>query len=258
MSKNRGQGAGITWKDRFLSSLKQWSDLEDIFKMPHDLTTSLDGEIEEFRKIMMDSPFGTPGDPLYDRDIAEGGMEEPALRAILLQASGKLHEILIRLSDVCESPIEVAMLYALIITGREMAAGVSYDLRGARLGEFDESYWSDLCIAPQAQLGDYRVDFMVTYVEREFDWPERNEISDKGKVPEKKIARKQMIIECDGHDYHERTKEQARRDKERDRTLQSFGYLVYRYTGSEIWEDVFKCAHQAITTLKAEAMKSLQ
>ena len=58
-----------------------------------------------------------------------------------------------------------------------------------------------------------------------------------------------MVLECDGHDFHERTKLQAKRDRGRDRNLQSFGFLVYRYTGQEIWQDVFACATQAIDSL---------
>jgi very-short-patch-repair endonuclease len=58
-----------------------------------------------------------------------------------------------------------------------------------------------------------------------------------------------MVIECDGHDFHERTKQQASRDRERDRNLQSFGFLVFRYTGRDIWSDVFSCASEAIGAL---------
>lgn len=46
-----------------------------------------------------------------------------------------------------------------------------------------------------------------------------------------------LAVECDGHDYHEKTKEQARRDKEKDRYLKSHGWEVVRFTGSEIYED---------------------
>jgi very-short-patch-repair endonuclease len=79
-----------------------------------------------------------------------------------------------------------------------------------------------------------------------------------------------MVVECDGHDFHERieddqartrgltpTKEQARRDRERDRLLQSFGFLVYRYTGREIWEDVFTCATQALDSLRSSVVTAL-
>lgn len=43
-------------------------------------------------------------------------------------------------------------------------------------------------------------------------------------------------VECDGHAFHELTKEQAHRDKQRDRDLQAMGYRVARFTGSELWD----------------------
>ncbi len=46
-----------------------------------------------------------------------------------------------------------------------------------------------------------------------------------------------MCVECDGHDYHERTKAQAERDRSRDRHLTADGWKVLRFTGSEIWRD---------------------
>lgn len=55
-----------------------------------------------------------------------------------------------------------------------------------------------------------------------------------------------VVIECDGHDFHERTKTQARRDKSRDRRLTAAGYVVLRFTGSEIWAQPFTCALEAL------------
>ncbi|MCP4343287.1 MAG: DUF559 domain-containing protein [Desulfobulbaceae bacterium] len=46
-----------------------------------------------------------------------------------------------------------------------------------------------------------------------------------------------IVVEIDGHDFHERTKEQAKRDKERDRYFTKAGYKVYRYTGSEVFQN---------------------
>ncbi len=54
------------------------------------------------------------------------------------------------------------------------------------------------------------------------------------------------VIECDGHDFHERTKEQAQRDKKRDRELQAAGYKVFRFTGSEIWRSRGECITKSI------------
>lgn len=60
------------------------------------------------------------------------------------------------------------------------------------------------------------------------------------------ITEKKAIIECDGHDFHERTKEQAARDRARDRAAQTAGYLMLRYTGSEIYRDPLGCARAAL------------
>lgn len=46
-----------------------------------------------------------------------------------------------------------------------------------------------------------------------------------------------FVIECDGHDYHEKTIEQAQRDKKRDRDMAMEDYVVLRYTGSEIYSN---------------------
>jgi very-short-patch-repair endonuclease len=50
------------------------------------------------------------------------------------------------------------------------------------------------------------------------------------------------VVECDGHDFHERTKEQAARDRSRDRRLQEAGFRVFRFTGSELYRDPLGCA----------------
>lgn len=55
-----------------------------------------------------------------------------------------------------------------------------------------------------------------------------------------------LAIECDGHNYHEKTEVQARHNKKRDRYLQSKGWFVARFTGKEIVENPKKCAEQAI------------
>lgn len=61
-----------------------------------------------------------------------------------------------------------------------------------------------------------------------------------------------FAVECDGHDFHEKTKEQARKDKERDRNLQRIGFTIIRFTGSEIWENPFGCSRQVIEIIEKE------
>jgi very-short-patch-repair endonuclease len=79
-------------------------------------------------------------------------------------------------------------------------------------------------ITSQYKIGNYRADFLV--------WVG---YGDKFRG---------VVVECDGHDFHEKTKEQAARDKSRDRAILESGYSVMRFTGSEIFKDPDACAKQ--------------
>lgn len=92
----------------------------------------------------------------------------------------------------------------------------------------DELIRTALIIRPQATIGSRRVDFLVHACEHF-----------TGKW-------RRLIVECDGHDFHERTKEQARRDRSRDRLALMDGYACFRFTGSEIWQDPWGCATEVL------------
>lgn len=47
-----------------------------------------------------------------------------------------------------------------------------------------------------------------------------------------------LCVYTDGHTYHERTEEQAQRDKRIDRKLQELGYQVLRFTGKDVNESI--------------------
>lgn len=85
--------------------------------------------------------------------------------------------------------------------------------------------YSGIEVKSQVQIGPYRADFVVT-----------DELN-KGPA---------IVIECDGHDFHEKTKEQAQHDKKRDREMQAIGYRVYRFTGSEIWRTRGRCVLESL------------
>lgn len=79
----------------------------------------------------------------------------------------------------------------------------------------------------QHQLGKYRIDVLLTpYI---------------GQKPLAPVA-----VELDGHDFHERTKEQARHDRRKDRFIQSTNLKILRFTGSEIHAGPIACAREAI------------
>ncbi len=51
-----------------------------------------------------------------------------------------------------------------------------------------------------------------------------------------------VVIELDGHEFHERTKEQVESRNARDRALQADGYRVLHFAGSEVVRDPVACA----------------
>lgn len=71
------------------------------------------------------------------------------------------------------------------------------------------------------------------------------------------LAKKRFVIELDGHDFHERTKEQASRDKRRDRAMSLAGWTILRFTGSEVVKgpmDVACDVLDAMSTAHNEAL----
>lgn len=131
-----------------------------------------------------------------------------------------------------ESPIERLLLAAFLCRGlKDEPPEDKYEISNVDMGTFVESgrhkNYRDGCLLvfPQQKFGDYRLDFLV--YSRSYQGTEV-----------------MAAVECDGHDYHERTKEQARRDKARDRFLTGEGLVVIRFTGSEIYRDPSECVHE--------------
>lgn len=63
-----------------------------------------------------------------------------------------------------------------------------------------------------------------------------------------------VAIEIDGHNFHERTKEQAARDKWRDREIQKAGYKLFRYTASEVYERSPQIVWELVDFLKTQRL----
>lgn len=62
-------------------------------------------------------------------------------------------------------------------------------------------------------------------------------------------------LECDGHSFHDSTREQASRDRKRDRDFQSLGIAVLRFTGSDIHDRPEHCAREAIKVLLRQSSR---
>ena len=124
------------------------------------------------------------------------------------------------LHGFCQSPIEKQFVDGFLVTGHFCDPELPAIIRPGN--EFDSDH--PFQIAPQYAVDPYRVDFAVLY-------------RDSGQEV-------RVVIECDGHAFHEKTKEQAARDKRRDRDLNFEGWRVLRFTGSELHRDRFACGSE--------------
>lgn len=159
-----------------------------------------------------------------------------AARALYIQAAAvSVQAIITRCAQVCESPVELALALALGFVGRQQSCAVLYDFGDAVIGDAEVD--STLRIRPQAPLCDYRIDLLLTM--------QKIEDGTEGII----VETKQLAVEADGAEFHDRTQEQAIRDRKRDRQLQAMGLSVFRFAGSEVWRDVFACARDTLSFL---------
>lgn len=137
----------------------------------------------------------------------------------------------------CESPIERMFLAAMLYDPEEF--GRDWGLRISPMATLPPSLRGsptlvcDGYLVPQYQIGQYRSDFYIEmndYEARVNPWL-------------------RLIVECDGHAFHERTPTQAAHDKSRDRWFQGEGISVYRFTGSEIYKDSHGCALEILQAI---------
>lgn len=90
--------------------------------------------------------------------------------------------------------------------------------------------WPDgIYVRPQSKIEKYRVDFLIC--QEGFGPPEHL-------LP--------VIVELDGHDFHDKDKRQRSYEKARDRALVRAGYRVLHFTGSDVVKDPFACAFEAL------------
>jgi very-short-patch-repair endonuclease len=126
-----------------------------------------------------------------------------------------------------ESRIEQAMLAALRHYGRLCAdpSKIAEDCRQAPVQR-------GMFIYQQAPVLGYRADFLL------------------GAMASVDAVPHWVVVECDGHQFHERTAEQAEHDRARDRAMTAAGYHVFRFTGREIRRDVARCSAEVISYLR--------
>jgi very-short-patch-repair endonuclease len=127
--------------------------------------------------------------------------------------------------DRCESPLERILVEAFARCSRWEWTDSEPEENCPEIGWWPGWGMALLC---QVAMGRYRADLVIAPTQEHpdvFPWI--------------------VVVEVDGHDFHERTKEQARHDKRRDRFFTESGATVLRFTGSEVHRDPLACAEQA-------------
>jgi len=124
-----------------------------------------------------------------------------------------------------DSPIEQMFYCALVATARVNAWKVITSHTEyqdpAKYIRRDSERHSVWCW-PQSKIGNYRADFIVHLVDGPSSGP--------------------VVVELDGHQWHDRDEKQRRYEKTRDRDMQRLGFRVARFTGAEIFADPYKAA----------------
>lgn len=130
-----------------------------------------------------------------------------------------------------ESPIE-QLLYAAL----HLVAKLNYiDMMDTiKVGEVEIT--GGLFVNPQAQIGKYRVDFLVSFtkpclLKQALEDPSQS---------------RTVVVECDSQQFHERTEQERRYEKARDRHLLKAGYNSLHFTGKEIIEDPSRIASEVL------------
>lgn len=156
----------------------------------------------------------------------------------VVDVASRLHEASVAYNGkTTQSPIEDMMLGGLVWMRLDWAFLPRVDpFQGPHEHkDFGPAQGLEYWITPQAKISGYSVDFLV--------WFRLKNI----------VAG--VAIECDGHAFHEKTKEQAASDKKRDRAIVTAGFPVLRFTGSEIFRDTLGCVGQVKNTLFDPLMK---
>lgn len=111
----------------------------------------------------------------------------------------------------CQSPIEIMLLCSLDLVSLYYAADFGLD--------FDSQY--ELNINGSKRIMDIAVRDSETY----------------------KIL---FFVECDGFEFHARTKEQFEYTNKKDREVRAAGYDLLHFTGTEIYNNPLKCAWEIV------------
>lgn len=145
------------------------------------------------------------------------------------------HEMFNQINDVgISSPIEQLFFIALHAVARANLCDVDAEAYMDHAG--NHCIGAGVHTQPQFKIGTYRVDFLIQHLGYgAMAWAEREEV----------------VVELDGHDFHDKDKRQRSYEKARERHIVKAGYKILRYTGSDVVADPYKVAYEVLETVGA-------
>lgn len=180
----------------------------------------------------------------------------PAIDGLADESAARLRESRVfemtEFARMCKSPIEQLLAVHLAMMQVHLydrndgdPPSIIYDYMRWEygIGESAQRHWKKwepFCyIEPQSKTGPYLLDFGIAFCGHHC------------------LAPTLLAIECDGHEFHEKTKEQAAHDKQRDRYLTSHGWHIMRFSGSEIHHRAAECAAEVAAFINKTTQASV-
>lgn len=159
----------------------------------------------------------------------------PAVINAIVPQLGQMVSELKQAETYCGSPIEVQLLRAMFISWYDRISGFVLQLRVNDVLLLDANKDAPaniprLVVSIQHRIAPYTADFALS-------------------VNYSHKASGLVVVECDGHEFHHATKEQADHDSKRDRYMTKMGIRVMRFTGSQIYQDAKGCVKEIQTLL---------
>lgn len=157
----------------------------------------------------------------------------PALEAVIRAHRDDIESewgILGGIAAMTESPIEVGFMAGLIRVCKRHRLGLTWKHKHGSISTLfrapDDTWMVN--IMPQSEIGPYRVDFKVLAFK-----------------PSEITTRRQIVIECDGKDFHT----DQERERTRDDYLKKQGYAVLHFMGSTLHANAVECAESVVEEL---------
>lgn len=129
-----------------------------------------------------------------------------------------------RQGEKCQSPIEHLMQQAI---SHEAVCWMTPP------GRWPGTSTTRVAMITQCWVDEYVVDFMLRF---------RDERAGS-------VVLLDVVVECDGHNYHSKTRDQANRDRTRDRAFVRLDVPVLRFTSDEIFSHPVSCASEVFSTV---------